>query len=576
MIPFNKRPISRFLLPLLLIMLTTGGVFAQTQETFDLTILHTNDVHGRVAQFSESGSRCTPADAAEDRCFGGIARRATIIQQVRQEVDNVLLLDGGDQFQGTLFYTRYKGAEAQQFMNQLGYDAMAVGNHEFDDGPQTLAAFIQGAAFPVLSANIDASEEPNLAGLIRPYTILDVGGEKVGMVGYTTEDTAILSSPGPNVRFLNIEKTVQAAVSEMEAMGVNKIIAVSHAGFGRDQQVAATVRGLDVIIAGHTNTYLSNTDPNAEGPYPMVIDSPDGTPVLLVSDFAWGKYLGRLNVTFDKQGVPIAWDGNPILLDASVLPDPVFLAQVEALNEPLQALREEPVGTTDVLLNGDRAACRFSECTMGNLVADAILWFTASEGIQIVIINGGSIRTSISAGEITLGDILEVLPFSNTIATFELSGNDIWEALENGVSRANSAQNEGTGRFPQVAGMRYSWNPDNLPGSRIISVEVQQPNGRFTPIDPDALYTVATNDFLRRGGDGYTVFADNAINPYDSGANLEEAVSAYVTAHGPLSPQLEGRINQAQTEASPYFSIALLAAAAVFGFAGIIVLTRRN
>ncbi|MCB8942314.1 MAG: 5'-nucleotidase C-terminal domain-containing protein [Ardenticatenaceae bacterium] len=550
------------------------AVSAQTTPHFHLTILHTNDTHGRIAQTSALGSRCTETEAAETQCFGGVARRATVINQIRAQEDNVLLLDGGDQFQGTLFYTRYKGDEAALFMNLLGYNAQAVGNHEFDDGPANLARFIQGVNHPVLSANIDASDEPALAGLIQPYAIVEIGGEQIGIVGFTTEDTAILSSPGPNVRFVNIEIAVQAAVTQLESQGINKIIGVSHSGFGRDSQVATTVTGLDVIVSGHTNTFLSNTDPTAEGPYPTVVQSPEDLPVLLISDYAYGKYLGRLDVTFDAEGVPTAWEGEPILLDSSISEDPAILAQVEQLNEPLQTLMAQVVGTAVSVLDGDRASCRFAECTMGNLITDAILWQTAAEDTQIAIMNGGSIRRSIPAGNVSLGDVLEVLPFSNTIATFKLTGADLWDALENGISRAQSAQSEGTGRFPQVSGLRFTWNVDEPAGSRLVSVEIHQTDGSYASLDPAATYKIATNDFLRRGGDGYTQFMDKAIDPYDAGDNLEEAVAAYIMAQSPINPQIEGRIIQIHSQANPIFSGGLLVGMVVFLLLGLGTLWR--
>jgi len=550
---------------------------AQAQsEDFSLTILHTNDTHGRIDQFLEVGSRCTPADAAENRCVGGVARRATIIKQVRAEGGNVLLLDGGDQFQGTLFYTKYKGEEADTFMNLLGYDAMAVGNHEFDDGPANLARFIEKTNFPVISSNIDASKDPDLAGHIRPYAILEVGGKKIGIVGYTTEETGILSSPGANVKFLNIERTVQATVDELQKQGINIIIAVSHAGYDRDQQVGENVRGIDVIVGGHTHTLLSNTDPLAFGPYPTIVKSPDGLPVIVVTDFQWGINLGRLNVTFNSAGVPTNWSGAPIHLDASVPMDPEVQALVEKFRAPLDELQQTVVGNTTDLLDGDRASCRFAECTMGDFVAEAVLWSTASEGTQIAIINGGSFRSSIVQGDITLGNILEVLPFSNTISTFEIKGSDVIAALENGVSRAHSAVNEGTGRFPQVAGLRYTWSPDKLPGERVLSVEVESANGNFAPIDPYTTYKVATNDFLRKGGDGYVVFANDAQNAYDAGANLEDVVAEYVKAHTPINPKLDGRITEKQPGANPVFSISILATAMIFAGAGISLLLKRD
>ena len=572
------------LITLATLLLSVVPVAVAQEGEFTLTVLHTNDVHARILQFNPFGGTCGEDDAAEGNCFGGVARRATMIDEIRDGGGNVVLVDGGDQFQGTLFYNQYKGEAAQRFMNELGYEAMTIGNHEFDDGPGVLGSFIRGANFPVLSANVDASNEPDLAGLIEPYTVLEVGGEKIGIVGYTTEDTAILSSPGPNVVFDNIETSVADAVAELEGMGVNKIIALSHAGFGRDREVAAAVDGIDVIVAGHTNTYLSNSDEDAEGPYPVVITSPGGNPVLLVSDFTWGKYLGRLDVTFDTNGVPTSWEGNPITLDASVAEAPEILTEAMALNTPLEALRGQNVGSAAVDLNGDRATCRFEECNMGNLVTDATLWKTAAEGTQIAFMNGGGIRASIPVGDVSLGDVLEVLPFGNTIATFELTGADVWAALENGVSRAENPENEGTGRFPQVAGVRFAWNPDLPAGSRVIAVEVANSDGTYSPIDMNATYKVAANNFIRGGGDDYSVFADNAIDPYDYGPTLAESVAEYVGATSPVAPAVEGRITQSM-EAAPAelpttggvpIALPIVLTAAGFALAGTGILVRRK
>ena len=555
--------------------LSPAPAFAQ-DPSFKLTILHTNDTQSRIDQFTEVGSRCTEADATENRCFGGVARRATIIKQVRAEGGNLLVLDAGDQLQGTLFYDRYKGEEAYTFMNLLGYQAMTLGTHDFDDGPSNLSGFIGHLNFPVLGANIDASNEASLAGCIQPYTILEVNGTRIGIVGFAAEDTGILSNPGANVHFLNIERTVQAAVDELTAQGITIIIALSQAGYVRDQQVAKNVTGIDVIIGGHTHTYLSNINSTAQGPYPTVIRAADDSPMLIVTDYAWGKYLGRLDVTFDSQGKPETWSGEPILLDASIPMDSEVQAKVAEFRAPLDEFQKTVIGSTTELLDGDRGSCRFGECTMGNFVADALRWATVSQGVQIAIINSGSFRASISKGDITVGSILEVLPFSNTIATLEIKGQDIITALENGVSRIHSAQNEGTGRFPQVSGLRFTWTSNKLPGERILSVEVQNHDGSFSPIDPNATYKVATSDYLRNGGDGYSVFVDKAINPYDAGSNLEDVVSRYVAAHTPITPQLDGRIKEEQTKTNPFFAAGLLLAALLSALAGVGLLIKRE
>ncbi len=544
------RAVSR-LVPLLLlgVMLAVSGfgpvtgALAQGGD-YTLTILHTNDVHAHVDQFTQYGSFCSDEDAAAGNCFGGVARRATKISEIQAQGGNTILIDAGDAFQGTLFFTQYKGAAAQHFMNRLGYQAMAVGNHEFDDGPPTLATFIKGADFPVLSANIDASGDPSLAGLIKPYTVLTAGGEEIGVIGCTSVGTPKSSSPGPTIVFNDVATSVKAAVLELEAKGIDKIVVLSHIGYENDQQLAAAVDGVDVIVGGHSHTLLSNTVEGASGPYPTVVKSPAGLPVLVVQDYAWGMYLGDLQVTFDDQGVPVEWSGDPILLDASVPENADYLADVQTYDEPLQALREKIIGQASVLLDGDRMTCRFAECTMGDLTVDAAKWAVQSEGTQIVILNAGSLRASIPAGEVSWGSVLEVLPFGNTIATFELSGADVWKALENGVSRADNPDNEGTGRFPQVSGLRFTWNPNLPAGSRVTAVEVQQADGSYAPLDVNATYNVASNAFMRGGGDGYDVFANDAVNAYDFGPTLSDSVADYITKNSPVAPQLEGRITR--------------------------------
>ncbi len=505
---------------------------------FSVRVLHTNDLHSRVDQISKYNNNCSEKAATEGKCFGGYARIATKVREFRSTSENTLLLDGGDQFQGSLFYTTYKGYLAASMMNLIGYDAMTVGNHEFDDGPETLAAFIARVDFPVISANIDASKDADLFGMIRSHAVLDVGGEKVGIIGFTAEDTPELSSPGDFVTFNAIEESVKPVIAELKGRGVNKIIALSHSGLVRDRQVASGVDGIDVIVGGHDNSYLSNTSDKAVGPYPTVVKSPNGDPVLIVQAFAYSRYLGDLSVTFDDAGVATQWAGEPILLDNDVPQDPQILAAIDTLRGPVEKLKGKQVGAFSADMDGDRKNCRAKECTMGNLITDALLWKTKSQGTEIAIQNGGGIRASIPGGDVTMGDVLTVLPFQNSIATFKLKGSDVVAALENGVGQVE----EGAGRFPQVGGMRYSWDASKEPGSRIVSAEILQADGSFIPLDPEKVYYVVSNDFMRGGGDGYAVFRDKGMDAYDSGPGLEEAVAEYIGQNSPVEPKLEGRI----------------------------------
>jgi 5'-nucleotidase/UDP-sugar diphosphatase len=208
------------------------------------------------------------------------------------------------------------------------------------------------------------------------------------------------------------------------------------------------------------------------------------------------------------------------------------------------------------MIEGSRDVCRAMECAMGNLVADAMLDRVSSQGVTIAIQNGGGLRASIDAGEITMGEVLTVLPFQNTLATFDLKGSDVVAALENGLSQIE----EGAGRFPQVAGMRYTFDKDAEAGSRIVSVEVADGDG-FEPIDPDAVYSVATNNYMRGGGDGYSIFRTAGMNAYDYGPGLEQVVADYLAANAPYTPYTDGRIMAAAEEAAPSEDTAAEAAA---------------
>jgi 5'-nucleotidase len=213
---------------------------------------------------------------------------------------------------------------------------------------------------------------------------------------------------------------------------------------------------------------------------------------------------------------------------------------VAELAGPIEEMMGEVVGETTEFIEGDRSVCRAMECSMGNLVADAMLDRVADQGIQIAIANGGGLRASIDAGEVTMGEVFTVLPFQNTLATFQLDGAGVMAALENGVSQVE----EGAGRFPQVAGLRFAWNPSAEPGSRITMVEVDM-GGTWEPLDMEATYGVVSNNFMRGGGDGYAVFT-GAMNAYDFGPGLEEVVATYLGENNPYTPYTDGRISEAQ------------------------------
>lgn len=509
-----------------------------------LNILHINDVHSRIEPINRFDSTCNAEDDAAGKCFGGIARVKTKIDERRKAIKgnggNVVVLDAGDQFQGSLFYSTYKGKAAAEFMNAIGFDAMAVGNHEFDDGPDALNAFIDRVNFPVISGNTLAANNSVLAGKIPEVVKLDIGGQTIGIISVLATDTDETSSPGDDILIADEIAHLKDVVGRLEGEGINKIILVSHVGLPKDKEIAAAVSGIDVIVGGHSHTLLSNIQKRAEGPYPVRVDNPAGQSVPIVQAYAYSKYLGELRVTFDDAGNVIRSAGEPHLLDSSVAPAATLTPRIAELAAPIEELKKQIIGASNGAIEGDRKICRAQECAMGNLVADAMLDRVKDQGIDIAIQNGGGLRATIDAGEITMGEVLTVLPFQNTLATFSLKGADIVAALENGVSKIE----EGAGRFPQVSGLTYSIDAKAEAGSRISNVMVASGDG-FAPIDMDKAYGVVSNNYMRGGGDGYKVFATNGMNAYDYGPGLEAVIADYLKANNPYTPYTDGRISMA-------------------------------
>lgn len=514
---------KRFLTSVAALGMSAGMASAE----YKLTILHTNDFHARFEPISKYDGPCSAEDNTAGSCFGGSGRLMTAISEARARTDNSILVDGGDQFQGTLFYTYYKGALAAEMMNQMGYDAMTVGNHEFDDGPEVLRGFMDAVEFPVLMSNADVSGEPLLADKMAKSTVIERGGERLGLIGLTPQDTDELASPGPNVIFTDPVQAVQGEVDKLTAMGVNKIIVLSHSSYAVDQKVAAETTGVDVIVGGHSNTLLSNTNDRAEGPYPTMVGN-----TAIVQAYAYGKFLGELNVTFDDAGDIVQAVGEPIIMDALVTEDADTVARISEAAKPLEEIRSKVVAETPEAIEGDRSVCRAQECPMGNLIAEAMLARVADQGIQVAIQNGGGIRASIDAGDVTMGEVLTVLPFQNTLSTFQVTGATIVEALENGVSQVE----EGAGRFPQVAGLSFAFDGKAEVGNRVSDVMVDG-----SPIDMDKLYGVVSNNYVRNGGDGYAMFRD-AQNAYDFGPDVADVTADYLAANAPYKPYTDGRI----------------------------------
>lgn len=518
-------------------ILTSAAAFALTSgmamADYTLTILHTNDFHARFEPISKYNSGCSEEDNTEGKCFGGSARLATAIADARTRSNNSILVDGGDQFQGTLFYTYYKGVLTAEIMNQLGYDAMTVGNHEFDDGPEVLRGFMDAINFPILMSNADVSREELLADVLQKSTVIEAGGEKIGLIGLTPQNTDELASPGDNITFTDPVGAVQQEVDKLTADGVNKIIVLSHSGYATDLRVAEETTGVDVIVGGHSNTYLSNVAENADGPYPTMVGD-----TAVVQAYAYGKFLGELNVTFDDDGNLIEAVGEPLIMDATVAEDAATKERIAQAAAPLDEIRNKVVASAKSYIEGSRDICRHQECAMGNLVADAMLDRVKDQGIQVALANSGGLRSSIDEGEVTMGEIYTVLPFQNTLSTFQVTGATLKAALENGMGQFDDPEDDG--RFPQVAGMKFTFDGAAATGERVSDILIMEGDA-WVPLDMEKVYGVVSNDYVRNGGDGYRMFRD-AMNAYDFGPDLADVVVEYMAANGDYEPFIDGRI----------------------------------
>lgn len=523
--------------------ITVSGSAAKAQSSSGLTLftfLHSNDTHDRLEPTTVTGTG--PDGKAFSVQYGGVARVKTLIDELKRRSLNPVVLDAGDVFTGTLYGQVYKGLADLAYMEAFGTQAQTIGNHEFDNGPAQLADYIKNASFPVVSANIDASGDEKLKGLIKPYVVLQTENGPLGVIGVTTPDTPITSSPGDTVKFLDPRETVQKAADELRAQGIKHIVLLSHLGYSVDLALAPQLKGVGVIIGGHSHTPLGKYEglglPAPEGDYPTVKQDANGNTVLIVQSWEWAKFYGSLRVAFNEDGVPQSWNGKVYPVNQSYKNDIRLAATMRAFQLPLEAFRKTPVGTAAVKLNGDRADVRKRETNLGNFISDAYLWATQKYGTQIALMNGGGIRATIQAGTVTNGDTITVQPFGNTVYVMDLSGQEVIAALENGVSDwAN-----GAGRFLQVGGMRYSFDPTKPAGSRVLSAEIKQADGTFKAIDPAATYKVVTNNFIANGGDNFAVLKNAKGFRQDTYLTDYVVVNDYFAFVKAANPQVEGRI----------------------------------
>lgn len=537
------------------------------RSTDDLTIriVHTNDMHSRFEQTSRLSSICSEKEAKEGKCYGGFARIATLIREARKSSTPCLFLNAGDTYQGSAWYTVYKWRVVAKFLNLLAPNATSLGNHEFDDGVDGLIPFIQNASFPIVTSNLDLSKQPNLAATkLLNSTVLTINGRKIGIIGYLTPETKIISRT-EEVIFRDEVESIRRETKKLKSEGVNILIAVGHSGFEVDKKIAREVEDIDLVIGGHTNTFLYNgNQPDVEIPeglYPTKVVQKSGREVYVVQAYAYTKYLGNFTVNFDGNGEVTDIRGNPILVDSKIEQAPDILNELEQMRGAINNISQTIVGKTSVLLEGDSKVCRRSECNLGNLITDAMIDHNAGEYVgkdgwtdaAIALHNSGSIRSSITRTndyKVTMGDILTALPFANTILRVSMTGELILSVLEWSVYNLEMNNTANLfGGFVQLSGLQVVYDLTQPRNLRVVSVEVlcaacSVPT--YSPLQKNQSYNVLLTDFMQSGGDGYNMLKD--LKTYDLGVTTNDALVEYLNKHSPVHPAVEWRINYSSEE----------------------------
>lgn len=495
-----------------------------------LVILHTNDSHGHPLKFDHF-----PVKGA-----GGLPARKTLIERYRKEYMNILVLDAGDLNTGRPESNFFQAIPDIIGYNEIGYDAMTLGNHEFDVSPEVLKKQQKKANFPFLSANIKTKDGKYA---FTPYIIKRMKGFKVAVFGLTTRQT-LQQGSAKNFEGLSFEDEVESAkkmISELSEKA-DVIIALCHLGIYEDEnkgakRLAKETNGIDLIIDGHSHSYLKE---------PLLVNN-----VSIVQAWQWGLAVGKAVININKKKVnSVKWELLPV---NSILPnqqeekinqdqkrieeDAALLKALEKYRLEVEQKLNEIIGkANDHFFNTE---VRKGETALGCLVADSMYWRTKNEGCDFALQNGGGIRADIPAGEISKKKIYEVLPFDNTVMLLSLKGSQIQELFNHIASIT-----PGSGAFPQVSqGLSFTLDTEN---DRCLDILIGG-----SPIDPQKTYKITTNSFLAEGGDGYTVFTKAESVSYTSAYQRDIFIDYIRHLGGEIKADRKGRIRLLKQEKAP-------------------------
>ena len=365
---------------------------------------------------------------------------------------------------------------------------------------------------------------------MKPYVIFRE--YQLGVIGFITNTTSFITEGASSVNFLNPVGVVQKYVDELHARGIRRIICLSHNGYIDDQYLAENTKGISLIVGGHSHSLLLKnlSAPGVEGLYPTEVKNLAGSTTYVLQAHRFGDYLGHVDLKWNAKDELISLKGDPILLDQSIPKDPVIQARVDNWRKAFEAASRTVLAQS--LGDFSKWMCYDQECPMGNLITDAFLDNQLGQSPDLAMTNSGGIRSSFGKGNVTMADVLTVLPFTNYVAVFNATGNDLLEILE----RCFAGKDRSTGRVvvssPQFSGLEVVYNPKAPEYSRVKSVLIQK-----KPLEKTRIYKIVTNDFVAKGGDA--IMNETA---FTTGSDISQVVMDYLKKVKTIDPKLENRI----------------------------------
>ncbi|XP_008187662.1 protein 5NUC isoform X1 [Acyrthosiphon pisum] len=537
------------------------AAFAVDAADLDLVLLHANDMHSRFDETDLYCNECREDDASLGHCYGGFARVAQFVRDERRLASESglpsLFLVAGDTFQGTPYFSFFEWRPVVDFINQLQPDVMTLGNHEFDHGINTLLSYLNGIQdIPTVVSNLNMTAEPELNNFVLPSLVFTINNTKVGIVGCLTTDTPTISNSGA-VEFFDEVESLKKETKKLLKNGVNIIICLSHSGIEKDKVIAKEVEDIDIIVGGHSHTFLySDTPPSIEkpyGPYPLYVTNVKNKAVPILQAYANTKYVGKVVLKFDSNGDIVNIDGSPTLLNHEIKQDPTMLTVVDQWKPQVTRITNITIGRTAVeLIN----TCRGEECNIGNLIADSYVYYNVMKkevyneywtDAPIGMVQAGGIRTTINEtdhdGYITLGQLINVTPFANNLVKITISGSTLLESFEHSVS--DYVLNHGTSKFLQVSGVLVEYDLTQSPGNRVTSLFLRCGHcsvPKYEPLVLTANYTIVMSDYLANGGNNYQAFQKRISNEL-LGIEDYNATSMYMQSISPITSGIDGRIH---------------------------------